>query len=118
MSNPKPEISLFPSSQPTQQPLRQSRSHPEPISHPQQAPITPFAARLGGNQEFVVDRDDPRNAALLQDIPDAASHMTLRQALDLRGFRQVELWRAALMECMGESLQSREEGRGLSIDEM
>ncbi|KAF3932560.1 Aquaporin-4 [Dactylellina cionopaga] len=65
---------------------------------------TPFAARLGGNQEFVLDRDDPRNAAVLEDIPDAAAHMTIKQALDLRGFRQSLLWKTAVMEGVGTML--------------
>ncbi|KAK6523424.1 hypothetical protein TWF281_001406 [Arthrobotrys megalospora] len=80
--------------------LRHSKSTPEPL----RAPVTPFAARLGGNQEFVLDRTDPKNAAVLEDIPDAATHMTVKQALDLRGFRQSVLWKASVMEGVGTML--------------
>ncbi|KAF8199761.1 hypothetical protein K438DRAFT_1905829 [Mycena galopus ATCC 62051] len=49
--------------------------------------ISPFAGRVGGNQEFIVDRADPANQALIQQIPDAAPGIPLRELLDLRGFR-------------------------------
>ncbi|KAK1144107.1 hypothetical protein N8T08_005769 [Aspergillus melleus] len=34
--------------------------------------IPPFAGRMGGNQDFVVDRNDPRNEKVLEKVPDAA----------------------------------------------
>ncbi|EXJ74292.1 uncharacterized protein A1O5_02588 [Cladophialophora psammophila CBS 110553] len=61
----------------------------------------PFAGRLGGNQEFTVDRSDPQNEELLKKVPDAAPNLTLRESFDLRGFREVELWKAALIEFVG-----------------
>ncbi|KAF3316342.1 hypothetical protein TWF173_002190 [Orbilia oligospora] len=83
--------------------IRHSKSVPEPL-RAAHIHTTPFAARLGGNQEFVLDRADPKNAAVLEDIPDAATHMTVKQALDLRGFRQAILWKAAAVEGVGTML--------------
>jgi hypothetical protein len=64
-----------------------------------------FAGRLGGNQEFIINRDDPAQAALLQKTPDAAPFISLAQTFDLRGFREVDLWKAAFVEAIGESFQ-------------
>ena len=61
-----------------------------------------FAGRLGGNQEFIIDRNDPAHAALLQKTPDAAPFMSLRQTFDLGGFQEMDLWKAALVEGIGE----------------
>ncbi|KAK6531920.1 hypothetical protein TWF694_003083 [Orbilia ellipsospora] len=80
--------------------LRHTRSSADTL----RAAVTPFAARLGGNQEFVLDRTDPKNAAVLQHIPDAAPHMTFREALDLHGFRHLWLWKTAVMEGIGTML--------------
>ena len=65
---------------------------------------SPFAGRLGGNQEFVVDRENPENAVLLERMPDAAPNLSLREAFDLRGFAQAELYRAAVIEGIGKLL--------------
>jgi hypothetical protein len=65
------------------------------------APVTPFAGRLGGNQEFIVNRYDPDNAALIEQIPDAAPLIPVKDIFDLRGFRQRELWKAGVMEGVG-----------------
>ena len=65
------------------------------------APVTPFAGRLGGNQEFIVNRYDPDNAALIEQIPDAAPLIPLKHIVDLRGFREKELWKAAVVEGIG-----------------
>jgi hypothetical protein len=70
------------------------------------APVTPFAGRLGGNQEFIVNRYDPDNAALIEQIPDAAPLIPLKQIIDLRGFREPELWKAAIIEGVGMSLSA------------
>ncbi|KAF4630254.1 hypothetical protein G7Y89_g7889 [Cudoniella acicularis] len=61
----------------------------------------PFIGRLGGNQEFALDPRDASNAALLQQVPDAASHMSLRAQLGLDGFRCLVLWKAAIIEGIG-----------------
>jgi hypothetical protein len=63
--------------------------------------VAPFAGRLGGNQTFVVDRSNPANAELLKKVPDAAPNLSLRDMFDLRGFRQPDLYKAAVVECVG-----------------
>jgi glycerol uptake facilitator-like aquaporin len=62
---------------------------------------TPFAGRLGGNQEFTLDRNDPLNQDLLRKVPDAAPNLNLKEAFDLRGFREIGLWKASLIEFVG-----------------
>jgi hypothetical protein len=64
--------------------------------------VTPFAGRLGGNQEFIVDRDDPANAALLQQFPDAAPQIPWKKLVDLRPLKDIELWKAAIVEAVGK----------------
>ncbi|KIW83668.1 hypothetical protein Z517_02914 [Fonsecaea pedrosoi CBS 271.37] len=61
----------------------------------------PFAGRLGGNLEFTLDRSDPQNEELLKKVPDAAPNLTLKESFDLRGFREVELWKASMVEFVG-----------------
>lgn len=63
--------------------------------------IQPFAGRIGGNQEIVVDRSDPQNADLLKKVPDAAPLMSFREGIDLRGFWDLNLWRFGFIEMMG-----------------
>ena len=62
-----------------------------------------FAGRLGGNQSFVVDRNNPANAELLQKLPDAAPNLSLQESFNLRGFREADLYKAAVIEFVGES---------------
>ena len=62
----------------------------------------PFIGRLGGNQGFVLDRHNTANAEILKEQPDSAPCMTLKEQFDLRGFRNLGLWKAALIEGVGE----------------
>jgi hypothetical protein len=62
----------------------------------------PFTGRVGANQAFVLDRNDAGNASILQDTPDAAPGMTLTEQFDLRPFRTLNLWKAALAEGVGK----------------
>ncbi|KAJ5973378.1 MIP transporter [Penicillium waksmanii] len=62
--------------------------------------IPPFAGRLGGNQDFIVDRNDPKNVNVLERVPDAAPCMTLAEIFDLRGFLSADLWKFAMLECI------------------
>jgi hypothetical protein len=64
-----------------------------------------YAGRLGGNQAFILDRDDPDNRTLLQETPDAAPEIPWRDLVDLRGFRSVLLWKQAFVEGIGTSLE-------------
>ena len=69
--------------------------------HLQRSYTAPFAGRLGGNQTFIVDRDDVSSAVVLQDVPDASPGMTLAEQFDLGPLRSIRLWKAAVLEGMG-----------------
>jgi hypothetical protein len=72
------------------------------VGHTLQRSYTaPFAGRLGGNQAFIIDRDDASSAVVLQDVPDASPGMTLAEQFDLGPLRSVRLWKAAVLEGMG-----------------
>ncbi|TKA42076.1 hypothetical protein B0A55_13121, partial [Friedmanniomyces simplex] len=58
-----------------------------------------FAGRIGGNQEFVANDEE-----LLKKQPDAAPISNIRDALRLDGFRNIELWRMAVIEGWGTFL--------------
>ncbi|KAJ5666337.1 MIP transporter [Penicillium maclennaniae] len=73
---------------------------------PLRAQVQPFAGRVGGNQELVIDRDDPRSAEVLDKAPDAAPLMTAREGLSLQGFLNVDYWKFGLVEGIGKSNQS------------
>ena len=60
-----------------------------------------FAGRIGGNQSFTVDRNDDANTAVLAHEPDAAPGMSLEQQFNLRPFRSLGLWKAAVIEGFG-----------------
>ncbi len=64
-----------------------------------------FAGRIGGNQEFIIDRRDPDQAELLRKTPDAAPFMSLKESFDLRGFSDIDLWKGAFLEGIGKSLE-------------
>jgi hypothetical protein len=64
-----------------------------------------FAGRIGGNQEFVLDRTDPEYAATIKKTPDAAPYMSVRESFELHGFTDIELWKAAVMEGVGECIE-------------
>jgi hypothetical protein len=63
-----------------------------------------YAGRLGGNQAFILDRNDPDNKDLLDRNPDAAPDIPWRQMFDLRGFRELTLWKQAFVEGIGTLL--------------
>ncbi|KAJ5654061.1 MIP transporter [Penicillium lividum] len=70
--------------------------------HPHLEPaISSFAGRLGGNQDFILDRNDPNNVEMLEKMPDAAPEMTLCEIFDLKGFYSPDLWKFAMLECVG-----------------
>jgi hypothetical protein len=71
--------------------------------HPYLEPaIPPFAGRLGGNQDFILDRNDPKNVEILEQVPDTAPCMTVAEIFDLRGFASPDLWKFAMLECVGK----------------
>lgn len=70
--------------------------------HPHLEPhISSFAGRVGGNQDFILDRNDPGNVELLERVPDAAPCMTFAEIFDLKGFYSLDLWKFAMLECVG-----------------
>jgi hypothetical protein len=78
-----------------EQPLFYEMSRLKPV-------IQPFAGRMGGNQEIVLDRSDPQNADLLKKFPDAAPLMSFREGTDLRGFWDLDLWKFGFIEMIGK----------------
>lgn len=68
--------------------------------------MAPFAGRLGGNQSYVVDRSNPENADLLKKVPDAAPNLNFKEAFDWRGFTELDLYKAAVIEGIGMCLAS------------
>lgn len=65
-------------------------------------PLPAFAGRVGGNQAFVVKRTID-TSRILHDEPDAAVGMTFAEQMSLRPFRNIRLWKAALLEGCGKS---------------
>jgi hypothetical protein len=79
--------------------------HLEHEDHPYLESAThPFAVRVGGNQDFIVDRDDPKNVEVLKEVPDAAPRMILAEIFDLRGFLSPELRKFAILKCVDKSI--------------
>lgn len=62
---------------------------------------TPFAGRIGANQEFSLDRNNCRDIALLQRHPDAAPWVPWKDSLSLKQLFELELWKAAAVEGLG-----------------
>lgn len=62
-----------------------------------------FAGRLGANQAFILEPGSSVDISTIKRIPDASPFMSWQEQVDLRGFRQIELWRAGLVEGVGES---------------
>lgn len=86
---------------------RTSRSISDPnLRHrpTEQVVSRPFAGRLGGNQAFTLSEDDPNYDEKLRSTPDAGSGLTWKESLDLNGFRDVELWKQAMLECWASSM--------------
>ncbi|KAE8413517.1 aquaporin-like protein [Aspergillus pseudocaelatus] len=71
---------------------------------PEPTKIVPFAGRIGANQEFSVDKHSCAQKELLQEFPDAAPWIPLRDALSLRNILQRELWKGAVVEAIGTCL--------------
>lgn len=62
-----------------------------PVSHP-------FAGRMGGNLAFTLSRNDTEFDEIAHSTPDAVSSLTWKDSFDLRAFRDVELWKQAILE--------------------
>lgn len=81
-------------------PKHEQEEYPPPL----EPGIPPFAGRLGGNQDFIVDRSDPRNMKVLEKTPDAAPHMSLAEVFDLRAFLSPDHWKWAMLECVASMM--------------
>ena len=64
----------------------------------------PFAGRIGGNQEFILDPKNLNHVSTLKRVPDASPFIPLRGTFKLRGFLERELWKAAVIEGIGTLL--------------
>lgn len=64
----------------------------------------PFAGRLGGNQEFILDPKNIENVPTLKRVPDASPFISLREIFNLRGFCERDLWKSAVIEGIGTLL--------------
>lgn len=64
----------------------------------------PFAGRIGGNQEFILDPKNADNAQTLKRVPDASPFISISEIFNLRGFLEIELWKAAVTEFIGTLL--------------
>ena len=65
----------------------------------------PFAGRIGGNQEFILNPSDASFVSTVQNLPDAGAAFTWKQSFSLRGFTDVELWKESFLEGIGTCLQ-------------
>jgi hypothetical protein len=90
--------------QPTVMPHDEERldeSQLSPVCEKLRPATNAFAGRIGGNQDFVLDRSDPRNAELLKTVPDAAPLTHFRDAFDFHGFVDTSTWKYAFVEGVG-----------------
>jgi len=91
--------------------LAESRSHDELRlrrklhDHGPSVASRPFAGRIGGNQEFILDPSDASFVNTIQNLPDAGATFTWKQSFSPRGFADVELWKEAFIEGIGTCLQ-------------
>lgn len=65
---------------------------------------TPFAGRIGANQEFSLSRQQCTDPELLRKCPDAAPWVPLRDSLSPKHFFEIGLWKAAAVEGLGMSI--------------
>lgn len=64
----------------------------------------PFVGRLGGNQAFTLSQDDPDYDEKIRRTPDAVPSFSWKESFDLRGFREAELWKQAILEGWASSM--------------
>jgi len=71
--------------------------------HALQPRVHPFAGQIGANQSNVLDPDQQDNSAILEKTPDAAPLLPFHSILSLRPFSDLNLWRSALAEFLGQN---------------
>lgn len=80
-----------------------SKHHPVMEDEPaEKVAYRPFVGRIGGNQDFAVSKTTPGAKLILEKTPDAGYYLTWKESLDLGGFRNIELYKSALIEAWGE----------------
>ncbi|KAJ4024653.1 hypothetical protein NW766_000893 [Fusarium irregulare] len=82
----------------------ESRPSIEPLNPRFQSSNPPFAGRLGANQACVVDGTTLEDQKLLEHQPDATPHMSFRELIDMRPIANINLWKAALIEGIGNQI--------------
>lgn len=75
------------------------------VPSPSRVNSRPFAGRIGGNQIFTATTSDPSYETITKAVPDAIGDATWAAILDLRGFRELILWKTAVIEGVGTGLQ-------------
>ncbi|RBQ67466.1 hypothetical protein FVER14953_10709 [Fusarium verticillioides] len=82
----------------------EARPSPEPSGPRYRSNSQPFAGRLGANQAYVVEGGTSKDDHLLHHAPDATPHMSFRELMDMRPIKNLDLWKAALIEGIGTLL--------------
>ena len=81
----------------------EARPSVEPLNPRYQSNNPPFAGRLGANQACVVDGTTLEDQKILEHQPDATSHMSFSELIDMRPIANINLWKAALIEGVGNT---------------
>jgi hypothetical protein len=79
----------------------EARSSSEPSGSHYRSYSQPFAGRLGANQAYVVEGGTSEDDHLLHHAPDATPHMSFWELMDMRPIKNLDLWKAALIEGIG-----------------
>ncbi|KAK2695641.1 hypothetical protein QWA68_004113 [Fusarium oxysporum] len=82
----------------------EARPSSEPSGPHYQSYSQPFAGRLGANQAYVVEGGTSEDDHLLHHAPDATPHMSFWELMDMRPIKNLDLWKAALIEGIGTLL--------------
>jgi glycerol uptake facilitator-like aquaporin len=64
----------------------------------------PFAGRIGGNQDHILDPQNINDLSILKRLPDASPFISVKGIFSLGGFLERDLWKAAFIECLGTLL--------------
>ncbi|KAF4339927.1 sterigmatocystin biosynthesis lipase esterase STCI [Fusarium beomiforme] len=82
----------------------EARPSSEPSGPHYRSNSLPFAGRLGANQTNIVEGGTSEDDHLLHHAPDATPHMSFRELMDMRPIKNLDLWKAALIEGIGTLL--------------
>ncbi|VTT75256.1 unnamed protein product, partial [Fusarium fujikuroi] len=82
----------------------EARPSSEPSGPHYRSNSQPFAGRLGANQAYVVEGGTSEDDHLLHHAPDATPHMSFWELMDMSPIKNLDLWKAALIEGIGTKL--------------